>query len=209
MYDELLIEINNEDFKLAYIHAERTLATNPTVKPEHNFYDLLRMKVNLQMEYLNKTNRYEKYTQNKDLAEQIAQGCYDFARRTTKQAKYTLDKLYGKFPMILVSNFYGNIKTVLHDFGLTKYFANIVESATVGVRKPDPKIWMLGAKAADVDPKNCLVVGDSYDKDIAPGKLAGCQTLWLENKGWNNVTNREMADQIIKSFQDVCVLLDF
>lgn len=52
-----------------------------------------------------------------------------------KQPGKVLDTLQPKYKLVLVSNFYGNIETILKDFRL-EYFEQIVESAVVGVRKP-------------------------------------------------------------------------
>ena len=69
---------------------------------------------------------------------------------------------------MLVSNFYGNIEVVLKEFNLDGIFQEIVESAVVKVRKPDPRIYQLGVEALQLPPENIVVVGDSYDKDIVP-----------------------------------------
>ena len=66
--------------------------------------------------------------------------------------------------MVLVSNFYGNVQAVLADFNLLQYFESIIESAVVGVRKPDPQIFRLGVDALGMKPEEVLVVGDSYKK---------------------------------------------
>ena len=86
--------------------------------------------------------------------------------------------------MVLVSNFYGNVETVLADFDVRRYFKQIIESAVVGVRKPDPRIFMLGVEALGLQPSEVLVVGDSYKKDIVPAESIGCHVLWLKGKGW-------------------------
>lgn len=53
---------------------------------------------------------------------------------------------------------------MLKDFGLRHYFREIVESAVVGVRKPDPRIFELGCEALGLPPAEVLVVGDSLKK---------------------------------------------
>ena len=70
--------------------------------------------------------------------------------------------------MVLVSNFYGNIHQVLNEFDLDGLFDSIIESAVVGVRKPDPAIFTLGVKALGMAAEDTVVVGDSYTKDIVP-----------------------------------------
>ena len=86
--------------------------------------------------------------------------------------------------MVCVSNFYGNVSAVLEDFDLLKYFNRIIESAVVGVRKPDPAIFALGVEALGLPAQNVLVIGDSYKKDILPALSLGCHVAWLKGKGW-------------------------
>ena len=131
---------------------------------------------------------------------------YVFAERELARTKSSVDEarmvlamLYDTYPIVLVSNFYGNIEAVLTDFGIKKYFDKIVESAVVGVRKPDPKIFTLGVEALGMKAENVLVVGDSYTKDIVPALEAGCQAVWLKGKGWTDKEDSiQYPDTIVK-----------
>ena len=105
--------------------------------------------------------------------------------------------------MVLVSNFYGNIESVLSDFDLLRYFRSIIESAVVGVRKPDPRIFALGVEALGLNPSEVLVVGDSYKKDIVPAESIGCKVAWLKGKGWTADEDAVMHPAIIKSLADL------
>ena len=105
--------------------------------------------------------------------------------------------------MVLVSNFYGNVESVLTDFDVRRYFRTIVESAVVGVRKPDPKIFALGVEALGMQPEEVLVVGDSYRKDIVPAESLGCKVLWLKGKGWTADEDAQMHPCIIPRLSDV------
>ena len=85
---------------------------------------------------------------------------------------------------MLVSNFYGNIDEVLRDYGIRHLFKGIIESAVVGVRKPNPTLFRLGVDALELRPDEVIVVGDSLNKDIQPSEALGCHVLWLKGKGW-------------------------
>lgn len=101
--------------------------------------------------------------------------------------------------MVLVSNFYGNINTVLAEFGLDCLFNGVIESAVVGVRKPDPRIFRLGTDALGLNPEDVMVVGDSFTNDIIPAAAAGCRTAWLKGEGWTDaVYDEQLPDVIIK-----------
>ena len=105
--------------------------------------------------------------------------------------------------MVLVSNFYGNIETVLADFDLLKYFPKIIESAVVGIRKPDPRIFRLGVDALGLPPKEILVVGDSLKKDILPAESIGCRTAWLKGKGWSAEEDAATHPSMIRKLNEI------
>ena len=95
--------------------------------------------------------------------------------------------------MVLVSNFYGNVGVVLKEFRLAHLFSDIVESAVVGIRKPDPRIYRLGVERLGLRPEEVVVVGDSIHKDIEPAHEIGCQTVWFRGEGW---TEQQYDEQI-------------
>ena len=105
--------------------------------------------------------------------------------------------------MVLVSNFYGNVSSVLEDFELLSYFQTIVESSVVGVRKPDPAIFELGVKALSMPAENIVVIGDSHSKDIVPASKNGCATIWLQGPGWGDDEEGATADVIITDFKEL------
>lgn len=171
------------EFREAYVYAERELARTRHILPEHDFSDLLGIKMRIELGYLAQNGLFPP-AQVDDYATKIASLCYAEARRHVTEAIPVLEAISRRYPMALVSNFYGNIEAVLKDFDILRFFPHIVESAVVGVRKPDPEIFRLGAKALRLEPEQTLVVGDSLKKDILPAESIGCQTLWLKGKGW-------------------------
>jgi putative hydrolase of the HAD superfamily len=113
-------------------------------------------------------------------------------------------RLKEKYPMVLVSNFYGNIATVLNEFALDGIFLQIIESAVVGVRKPDPRIFTLGVEALGLPAAKVMVVGDSIDKDIIPATKAGCQTAWFKGEGWtDDPVDESVAGKVITDLTEL------
>ena len=84
-----------------------------------------------------------------------------------------------------------------------KFFDKIIESAVVGVRKPDPAIFGLGVEALGLPAENIVVLGDSHSKDIVPATKNGCQTVWLKGKGWGDDEEGATADVIITDFMQL------
>lgn len=182
-YQEAQIDVTKEQFRECYVFAERELARTPHILPHHNFYDLLLIKMRLELGYLAEHGLIDaSIIEPKALA--VAKYCYDSARQCVEEARPTIETLHSKFPLVLVSNFYGNVESVLADFNLRHYFKAIIESAVVGVRKPDPRIFALGVEALALNPQEVLVIGDSYKKDIVPAETLGCQVAWIKGKGW-------------------------
>ena len=122
-----------------------------------------------------------------------------------KENKLVLEHLKQKgYPMVLVSNFYGNINQVLKDAGIDGYFQNVIESAVVGVRKPNPAIFALGVCALDLPASQVLVVGDTYGKDIIPAHKLGCHTLWIKGLQWEEKkVDESIPDGIIKKLSEM------
>jgi putative hydrolase of the HAD superfamily len=147
------------------------------VKPDFTFRQLLDLKVRLQLEYLVQKgldlSAMERYH---DI---IVDDLYALAQRETAHSVAVLRQLTDG-PKVLVSNFYGNLSVVLHEFGFDGCFLHVVESAVVGVRKPDPQIFRLGIEALGMPPGNIVVVGDSLENDIRPARQLGCRTVWLQ-----------------------------
>ena len=207
-YTDAGVPVERQIFREAYKHGERTLALQPIIKPEYNFYDVLIAKTDIQLRYLAEAGHLPASFDIPEVSEQISIFCYDLVKNTVCKAVSVLDILSKSYPIVLVSNFYGNIRTVLEDLELDKYFRNIVESAVVGVRKPDPEIFMLGVRALGFEADRIAVVGDSYSKDIIPAKQAGCQTVWLKGKEWEETADTGKADIIIYSFSELKELFE-
>ena len=201
-YKDAGVDVEKDEFRGCYVYAERELARVRHILPEHNFYDLLLIKMQIELGYLAERGLVEAGAVQ-DYAQRIAQYCYGRARSSVEEARPVLEALHAKYPMVLVSNFYGNVESVLKDFDLLKYFKQIVESAVVGVRKPDPKIFQLGVDALGLKAADVLVVGDSYKKDIVPAESIGCKVLWLKGKGWTAEEDAQMHPNIIKKLAEI------
>lgn len=207
-YQDVNVPITKDIFREAYVHVERFLAVNPLVRPEHNFRNLLRIKTDLQIEYLVSNNYLELGEKTDGYSLAISEQCYNFAKDIISEEIPIIKKLYDKYPMVLVSNFYGNVTSVLEDFELLPYFQSIVESSVVGVRKPDPAIFALGVNELNMPAESIVVIGDSHAKDIVPASKNGCATIWLQGPGWGDDEEGATADVVITDFKELKKIFD-
>ena len=177
-------ELPLDTFCKAYVFAERELARVRHILPEHTFRDMMEIKARLELEELVRLGAPVQPADIPDFARRIAIYTDEHARACVEAARPALDYLHARYPMVLVSNFYGNIGAVLRAYDLDRYFKAVIESAVVGVRKPDPAIFRLGVDALSLEPEEVLVVGDSVGKDILPARSLGCQTAWISGRPW-------------------------
>ena len=205
-YQKCGVPVDEALFREAYVHAERTLATNPIILKDDDFTTTLRKKLFIEMDYISE------HIENFNPYEWICDVLYtliDDTKKSTDTTDEVMRYVFGNYvnndKTILVSNFYGNINAVLRQFGLEGYFSHVIESAVVGVRKPDPEIWRMGLRALGVtDASKVLVIGDSYDKDIIPAHEIGCDTLWFMGEGWTPVIpDGKQADWVMTTWFDI------
>jgi putative hydrolase of the HAD superfamily len=182
-YERQQVPVSEEAFRDAYVHAERTLGKNPIIQPDFTFYKTIETKIRIQLEYLQEKNDVSSVS---SYLKPLTDSLYEATVKETAKSREVLLQLKQQYPMVLVSNFYGNIATVLKEFKLDGIFDTIIESAVVGVRKPDPQIFTLGVEALGMRPDEVVVVGDSMDKDIIPAGKAGCHTVWFKGEGWTD-----------------------
>ena len=199
------IPVTEDEFREAYVFAERKLGREPIIKPDFTFRKTLATKLRLEMGYLQAKGMWDvgQFSLEHELAK-VLDDLYAGVKATTAHSREVLEKLRQRCPMVLVSNFYGNIHQVLDEFDLDGLFDSIIESAVVGVRKPDPAIFTLGVKALGMAAEDTVVVGDSYTKDIVPAHAAGCHTVWFKGEPWTEeIFDESIPDRIITDLSDL------
>jgi putative hydrolase of the HAD superfamily len=202
-YVDNQVPVTKEDFRAAYVYGERYLATHPVIQPGDTFQKVLLAKTDLQINFLIEKKTLTKNRKSLQYSLAISNQCYNFVCSVLKNTIPVLQNLSNRYPLVLVSNFYGNLETVLKDFGVDLYFKVIIESAVVKLRKPDPAIFELGIKALGFQPEEVAIVGDSYEKDIVPARTLGCRTIWLKGPAWEEEEPGNFADVVIRDFKEI------
>ena len=91
-YENCGVKVEKLLFRAAYVYAERLLAKQPLIRPEHNFYDLMLMKIRHELLWLCEQGVFPKAEVEKKSAE-IARYCDDCARECAEEARPVLEKL--------------------------------------------------------------------------------------------------------------------
>lgn len=195
------IDILKEDYEKAYVAAGEDMLDG-LISPNATFYQTLFMQLSLQTRILASRNLLN-INQLPETNERLAASCYSDVVKTVVGLKPLLERLKTQYRLALVSNFYGNIPTVLKEFHIDTMFEDVIDSSLVGVRKPDPAIWQLSVDNLGLNPDDCLVVGDSYSRDIVPAASIGCFTAWIDGKSWTRPEDTSMAHFTIKSLNEL------
>lgn len=205
IYHKFNIPITKQQYEEAYRNGE------PKVEKEISKNDTFNKTLNTQIYYqfnylfqnnILNDNQYYKYI------ELITTDCYNYVKYNIAKSTNILKLLANKYSLGLVSNFYGNIAAVLKEFYIDKYFSSVVDSSEVGITKPNPEIFSIAINELDAGPADCVVIGDSYPRDIQPAKLLGCKTIWLDGKSWSRPTDITDADFTINSLIEIKELLN-
>ena len=76
------VQINKEEFREAYVHAERTLGKNHIIEHTHTFHRLLEIKISIQADYIATTGtEIDGSTQCA-----IVKGCYAQVKETDRKS---------------------------------------------------------------------------------------------------------------------------
>lgn len=102
--------------------------------------------------------------------------------------------------VVVVSNSNGTVEQSLRAFSICQVgpgpgasITAILDSAVVGVAKPDPRIFGLALSEAGVPPDRAVHVGDSVRADVEGARAAGIRPLHFDPHGLCGAADHEHA----------------
>jgi putative hydrolase of the HAD superfamily len=124
-----------------------------------------------------------------DEAESLARAVYDEFGKAERWRAY--DDVAVEFTRLrtagvrlgIISNWDGRLEGLLEGLGLAQLLDTVVCSATVGLHKPDPRIFELACSRLEVDPASCVHVGDHFYSDVLGARAAGMRAVMIDRRG--------------------------
>ena len=108
----------------------------------------------------------------------------------------TLDELQRRgFKRGVISVCSSDVEEVWDETELAPHVDDVVLSCTVGLSKPDPRIYELACERLEVTPDECVFVGDGANDELAGAQRVGMRAvcvlppgriepIWQEARGW-------------------------
>ena len=105
-----------------------------------------------------------------------------------------LDYLKEKYTLHIITNGFEEVQTLkMKKSKIFHYFTEVITSESVGVKKPNPKVFLHAMKKAGSSPKESLMIGDNIEADIQGALATGMKARHcnFENTGINpnNITS--------------------
>lgn len=94
----------------------------------------------------------------------------------------------------------------LEEDGFAPYFSPVVLSSLTGIRKPDPEIFRIAMRLADISPEFCAYIGDNVERDMGGANSAGFGMKILidhNGKGGHVFDDNTRPDAIIGNCTDL------
>ncbi|MDY7394416.1 YjjG family noncanonical pyrimidine nucleotidase [Aureibaculum sp. 2210JD6-5] len=89
-----------------------------------------------------------------------------------------LNYLLPKYKLHIITNGFEEVQTKkMKTSGILHFFDKIITSESVGVKKPNPKIFNYALQLAETDAANSIMIGDNYEADILGAQRVGMQTI--------------------------------
>lgn len=97
-----------------------------------------------------------------------------------------------------------NTLRLIDKSGFRPYIEYVVSSAAFGKRKPHPGIFQVALDHFGVPAERAVMIGDTYEADIAGGQAVGMNTIWI-TRGVDGF-HRDLdvrADAVITSLNEI------
>ena len=115
-----------------------------------------------------------------------------------------LDYLKEKYQLHIITNGFEEIQSKkMESSKIIHYFDTIVTSESVGVKKPNPRVFQYALKVANANKENSIMIGDSIEADILGAINVGIRAIHC------NFDNKEIDNNNFKSISSLLELKQY
>jgi putative hydrolase of the HAD superfamily len=121
---------------------------------------------------------------------------YEAHRRAVPGVVALLAHLHPRLRISVVTN--GLLKTQQEKIVACKlegFIDFLLTSEEVGVKKPDPRLFLLALEKAKTRREDAVVIGDSWTLDVLGAQQAGIRSLWL-NRGQESCPDPRLTTEL-------------
>ena len=198
LYEQVKLNIPAPEIKRVFYHADGLCSSDPQVMLL-GLRPLMKKHVHLQLTALSLVDEKKEM----EIAEAFCEKSEYFLRRNG----VLLRRLRNRYRLGLVSNFYGNVRTLCEEAGFADILDVIFDSVLMGMSKPDPEIFLAALAKLALPAGKVIFVGDSYERDMIPARTLGMKTLWLRGLNPRIPENAGPVDGSILSLSELEELL--
>lgn len=177
--------------KEAFYEADRRLEADPTIRV-CGFAEMMRRHAACQLRHLG--------IETPALVARLAEAFAVPAGEALRRNRAVLERLRSEgYRLGVVSNFYGNVGALCEEAGIARLLDVVLDSAVVGLRKPDPRLFATALERLGVAPADAAMVGDSFDRDVRPARALGMHAFWLAPGRASTCPDRALVDDVLES----------
>ncbi len=143
-----------------------------------------------------------------DLADHLSEDYVYWSPRIVRLVPGTmelLDYLKPKYHLHLITNGFQEVQhTKLNGSGMAPYFETLTVSEEVGVKKPNPDIFLYALQKAGAQAEESLMIGDEMAVDIDGARAVGMDTLLFNPKGEPVEGERTYEVRDLRDIKTIC-----
>tara|TARA_B100000787_G_C16199059_1_gene303390 strand:- start:4668 stop:5351 length:684 start_codon:yes stop_codon:yes gene_type:complete len=97
-----------------------------------------------------------------------------------------LDYLQSKYQLHIITNGFEEIQTQkMEKSGISKFFTAVITSESVGVKKPNPKVFEFALDKVNTTAANSIMIGDNLEADIQGALNCGIKAIHYNSEKIN------------------------
>lgn len=98
-----------------------------------------------------------------------------------------LEYLSSKYKLHIITNGFEEVQNIkLEKSNIAHFFNVVVTSESVGVKKPNPRVFEFALREANTIAEEAVMIGDSLEADIYGALSLGINPIYLSEKDENN-----------------------